>query len=77
MAVIRADIQGRLGTRSVYDLIVEYKEDFSTDPMLMNVHAGSIALCLNLSKQGTSAGGTTGEADKYIKTSDGKWKKVT
>lgn len=72
MALIRANIQDRLGDRSIYDCIIEYPEDLDTDPMLQHVHTGSIALCLNLSQDG----GAASRLDRYVKSSDGSWKKV-
>lgn len=75
MALIRANIQDRLGDRSIYDCIIECPEDLDTDPMLQHVHTGSIAVCLNLS-QDSQDGAAISSIDRYVKSSDGSWKKV-
>lgn len=78
MALLRAEIQNRLGSKSIYDCIVEYPSDFTTDPMLAAMHRGSIARCLNLSDDANTGGGDGAPApETYVKSSDGTWKKVS
>ena len=70
MALLRASIRNRLGSRSIYDCIIENLSDFETEPMLDQIHTGSTVLCLNLDAQRGS------EQDPpicYIKSSEAEW----
>lgn len=70
MALLRASIRNRLGSRSIFDCITENLSDLDTEPMLSQVHTGSTVLCLNLDTQNR---GELSSTTCYIKTSNGDW----
>lgn len=77
MALLRAEIRDRLGGRSIYDGVVEHQDDFLTEPMLAEMHYGSIMLCLNYTNsRNESEEEEEAESDLYIKRTDGSWSHV-
>ena len=72
MALIRLEIQNRLGDRSIFDGIVEFESDFTNEPKLATLHAGSAVKCLNIPNGGTEAAPIT----TWVKCSDGEWRQV-
>ena len=72
MALLRAEIRNRLGEHSIYDGIVEHQSDFQTEPMLAEMHYGSMMLCLNYSDD-QNGDQEPEDSDLYIKREDGSW----
>ena len=70
MALIRLEIQNRLGDRSIFDGIVEYASDFDDEPKLADLHIGSEIKCLNLAHGSTQASAPS----TWVKDSNGEWR---
>ena len=75
MSVLRAEIKQRLGDHSIYDGVVEYADDFDTEPILEAMHYGSLMICLNLDK--ITDPDNPPASDLYVKQEDGEWTIVT
>ena len=75
MALLRAEIRDRLGDSSIYDGIVEFQNDFQTEPMLASMHYGSMMLCLNYT-QNQNLVSDPPASDLYVKREDGSWERV-
>lgn len=71
MALIRLEIQNRLGDKSIFDGLVEYESDFTNEPKLAALHIGSKIKCLNLAHGSTEASAP----ETWVKDSSGEWRK--